>query len=104
MAKNRRAVMRREMREREKIMNNKSNATKVLMEKSFLAGRTEGMELASAIIFLALHEDFNFGKKRIMKLMDSISRESLKMDEPATKFNVDWYRQQMNKKFDLKFE
>lgn len=104
MARNKRAVMRREKREHEKLMNNKSNSTSILMEKYFYAGRNEGMELASAIIFLALHEDFGFGQKRIKKLMQTISRESMKMDELATKFNVDWYREQMKKVLDFEFE
>lgn len=103
MAANKRAAMRREKREREKLMNTK-DTTANLMAKSFLAGKSEGMELACGLIFLALHEYYGFWNRRIMKLMDYISKESLKMDELPTKFNVDWYIQQLNEKCNLRFE
>ena len=62
------------------------------------------MELAAGIIFLALHEHFGFGTKRIQKLMKCISDESIKMDEEPTKFNVDWYINQLEEVLNVKFE
>lgn len=105
MARNKRAAIRREKREQEKIMKRaESGLTKDLMAKSFLLGKNEGLEMACGIIFLALHEEFGFGNKRIMKLMDKISEESLKMDEEPTKFNVDWYINQLRDKCNIKIE
>ena len=105
MARNKRAAIRREKREQEKIMKRaESGLTKDLMAKSFLLGKNEGLEMACGIIFLALHEEFGFGNKRLLKLMDKISEESLKMDEEPTKFNVDWYINQLRDKCNIKIE
>lgn len=62
------------------------------------------MELACGIIFLALHEYYGFGTKRIMRLMECVGKESLKMDEVATKFNVDWYINQLREKCNVIIE
>lgn len=100
MAVNRRAAMRREQKQMDKL-NKLKPTTEVLMKKSFMNGKVYGMELATGIIFLALCEEFGFGKKRIERLIDRISKESMKMDEEPTKFNVDWYIQQVNEKTDI---
>lgn len=97
MAVNKRAVMRREQRQLDKL-NSKKPTTKVLMEKAFLRGQNYGLELASGIIFLALCEEYGFGRKRIERLIDRIQKESMKMDEDATKFNVEWYINMVNQK------
>lgn len=104
MQHNRRAMMRREKRAEDKIMNAKSTMTEALMQKAFVSGKKEGLEIAVGIIFLALHEDYGFGKKRLENLIECIKKESMKMDEDATKFNVDWYIQQLNEKCNIKFE
>lgn len=49
-------------------------------------------------MFLALCEEFGFGNKRINRLIERISDESLKMDEDPTKFNVDWYIDKVREK------
>lgn len=97
MATNKRAAMRREKREREKLFKGSDTQTK-LLARSFLAGKNEGMTLATGIIFLALCEEFGFGEKRIERLIGRISKESMKMDEDATKFNVDWYIKKVEEK------
>lgn len=97
MATNKRAAMRREKRVREKLTQGKQTDQK-LMARAFIAGKNEGFETASGIIFLALCEEFGFGAKRIERLMNRISNESLKMDEDATKFNVDYYIQRLHEK------
>lgn len=104
MEYNRRAAIRREQKRNDKIMKAKSDLPEVLMKKSYLAGKNEGLELAVGIIFLALHEHYNFGTKRLLKLMDCISVESRKMDEMPTQFNVNWYIQQLHEKCDIKIE
>lgn len=111
MAVNRRAAMRRENRERQKVHESALKAqrkgdhlSKHLMAECFSRGRDEGLELACGIIFLALHEHFGFGQKRLMKLMDCIGKESLKMDEDATKFNVEWYIKQLREKCNISIE
>ena len=71
--------MRREKRVREKLTQGKQTDQK-LMARAFIAGKNEGFETASGIIFLALCEEFGFGAKRIERLMNRISNESLKMD------------------------
>ena len=97
MATNKRAAMRREKRVREKLTQGKQTDQK-LMARAFIAGKNGGFETASGIIFLALCEEFGFGAKRIERLMNRISNESLKMDEDATKFNVDYYIQRLHEK------
>ena len=49
-------------------------------------------------MFLALCEEFGFGNKRINRLIERISDESVKMDEDTTKFNVDWYIDKVREK------
>lgn len=104
MEYNKRASIRRQKKENSKIMNAKGKSEEVLMRKAFLAGKNEGMELAVGIIFLALHEHYNFGTKRLMRLMEHVSTESRKMNELPTQFNVDWYIKELYKKCDIKLE
>ena len=118
MARNKRADIRREQKEHDKnklSMNEKQwfikqtesgigkSAFEKLMQRYYKYGHDRGMELAAGIIFLALHEHFGFGTKRIQTLMKCISDESIKMDEEPTKFNVDWYIQQLNDVLDIQF-
>jgi hypothetical protein len=108
VARNKRAAIRREQKEHDKnklSMNEKQwfikqtesgigkSAFEKLMQRYYKYGHDRGMELAAGIIFLALHEHFGFGTKRIQTLMKCISDESIKMDEEPTKFNVNWYIQ-----------
>lgn len=119
MARNKRAAIRREQKEHDKnklSMNEKQwfikqtesgigkSAFEKLMQRYYKYGHDRGMELAAGIIFLALHEHFGFGTKRIQTLMKYISDESIKMDEEPTKFNVDWYIQQLNDVLDIQFQ
>lgn len=119
MARNKRAAIRREQKEHEKnklSMNEKQwfikqteseigkSAFEKLMQRYYKYGHDRGMELAAGIIFLALHEHFGFGTKRIQTLMKCISDESIKMDEEPTKFNVDWYIRQLNDVLDIQFQ
>lgn len=119
MARNKRAAIRREQKEHDKnklSMNEKQwfikqtesgigkSAFEKLMQRYYKYGHDRGMELAAGIIFLALHEHFGFGTKRIQTLMKCISDESIKMDEEATKFNVNWYIQQLNDVLDIQFQ
>lgn len=119
MARNKRAAIRREQKEHDKnklSMNEKQwfikqtaggigkSAFEKLMQRYYKYGHDRGMELAAGIIFLALHENFGFGTKRIQTLMKCISDESIKMDEAPTKFNVDWYIQQLNDVLDIQFQ
>ncbi len=104
MQVNKRAAIRREQKQMEKLMNRKENTEEVLMAKAFALGKKEGLELAVGIIFLALHEYYGFGEKRLMKLLDCISIESRKMDEAPTQFNVEWYIRQLSQKCNIKFE
>lgn len=119
MARNKRAAIRREQKEHDKnklSMNEKQwfikqtaggigkSAFEKLMQRYYKYGHDRGMELAAGIIFLALHENFGFGTKRIQTLMKCISDESIKMDEEPTKFNVDWYIQQLNDVLDIQFQ
>lgn len=116
MARNKRAAIRREKKEHDKnklSMNEKQwfikqtesgigkSAFEKLMQRYYKYGHDRGMELAAGIIFLALHEHFGFGTKRIQTLMKCISDESIKMDEEPTKFNVNWYIQQLNDVLDI---
>ena len=118
MARNKRADIRREQKEHDKnklSMNEKQwfikqtesgigkSAFEKLMQRYYKYGHDRGIELAAGIIFLALHEHFGFGTKRIQTLMKCISDESIKMDEEPTKFNVDWYIQQLNDVLDIQF-
>lgn len=119
MARNKRAAIRREKKEHDKnklSMNEKQwfikqtesgigkSAFEKLMQRYYKYGHDRGMELAAGIIFLALHEHFGFGTKRIQTLMKCISDESIKMDEEPTKFNVNWYIQQLNDVLDIQFQ
>ena len=119
MARNKRAAIRREQKEHDKnklSMNEKQwfikqtasgigkSAFEKLMQRYYKYGHDRGMELAAGIIFLALHEHFGFGTKRIQTLMKCVSDESIKMDEEPTKFNVDWYIQQLNDVLDIQFQ
>lgn len=119
MARNKRAAIRREQKEHDKnklSMNEKQwfikqtesgigkSAFEKLMQRYYKYGHDRGMELAAGIIFLALHEHFGFGTKRIQTLMNCISDESIKMDEEPTKFNVNWYIQQLNDVLDIQFQ
>lgn len=90
MASNKRAAMRRELKAREKL-NKGPVTTEKLMARAFVAGKNEGIELATAIMSLALHEEYGFGNNRLQKLYERIGKESLKMDELPTQFNVDYY-------------
>lgn len=108
MAKNKRAAMRRELKERQKMTElasrerkNGNELSENIMAECYVRGKDEGMELACGIIFLALHEYYGFGTKRIMRLMECVGKESLKMDEAATKFNVDWYINQLREKCNI---
>lgn len=116
MARNKRAAIRREQKEHDKnklSMNEKQwfikqtesgigkSAFEKLMQRYYKYGHDRGMELAAGIIFLALHEHFGFGTKRIQTLMKCISDEFIKMDEEPTKFNVNWYIQQLNDVLDI---
>lgn len=116
MARNKRAAIRREQKEHDKnklSMNEKQwfikqtesgigkSAFEKLMQRYYKYGHDRGMELAAGIIFLALHEHFGFGTKRIQTLMKCISDESIKMDEEPTKFNVNLYIQQLNDVLDI---
>lgn len=67
-----------------------------MMKRYYQAGRNEGLQTATGIIMLALHEYYNFGNKRLEKLMECVGKESIKMDENPTKFNVDFYIQKLN--------
>lgn len=93
MARNKRAAIRREQKEHDKnklSMNEKQwfikqtesgigkSAFEKLMQRYYKYGHDRGMELAAGIIFLALHEHFGFGTKRIQTLMKCISDESIK--------------------------
>ena len=89
MAVNKRAAMRREKRVQEKLTGGKPTQTK-LMARAYITGKNEGFELAT--------EEFGFGNKRINRLIERISDESVKMDEDPTKFNVDWYIDKVREK------
>jgi hypothetical protein len=119
MSRNKRAAICREQKEHDKnklSMNEKQwfikqtesgigkSAFEKLMQRYYKYGHDRGMELAAGIIFLALHEHFGFGTKRIQTLMKCISDESIKMDEEPTKFNVNWYIQQLNDVLDIQFQ
>lgn len=119
MSTNRRAAMRREQKERDKLKLSEQERLwiargfndpvgKRALEKShkryYDAGRSEGMQTATGIIFLALHEYFGFGSRRFEKLMDCIAKESIKMDEMPTAFNVDYYIRELNKVMKMHFE
>lgn len=97
-----RAAMRQEQRQRDKIM--KSKAPGAFINKAYLNGRDDGLTLASGIIFLALHEYFGFGNKRLENLMDCIAKESMKMQYEPTKFNVDYYIKQLKEKTGIEME
>lgn len=97
MAVNKRAAMRREKRVQEKLTGGKPTQTK-LMARAYITGKNEGFEFATGIMFLALCEEFGFGNKRINRLIERISDESVKMDEDPTKFNVDWYIDKVREK------
>lgn len=72
--------------------------------KYYKFGLANGMSTSSCIIFLALHEYFGFGEKRINTLMKCVAKESMKMDEAPTEFNVDFYQKKLEEVMDISLE
>lgn len=119
MAHNKRAAMRREAREQKKTKLNSlehewlaratvhpvgGKALDKMAMKYYKFGLSNGMSTSSCIIFLALHEYFGFGEKRINTLMKCVAKESMKMDEAPTEFNVDFYQKKLEEVMDISLE
>ena len=89
----RRAAIRRERAERKKAEKHKAPISR--LERADLRGTADGKTLAISIVFSVLKEKYGFGKKKLLRICDLISKESLKYRQAATAFNIEFYRGRM---------
>lgn len=90
---NRRAAIRREKMEREKIAKHKS--PQGAFEKVTNQGTLHGRVLAACIVSYILKEKYKFSKGKLERLLELTNREVLKYDQPATQFNLAFYQERM---------
>ena len=89
----RRAAIRREHMDRQKI--NKHNSVNGELERLVEKGTLEGRVLAIAITFPILKEKYKFSKKNLERLLDVTGKESAKFSQPATQFVLQQYQDKM---------
>lgn len=92
---NLRAIRRRQEKQINKVMQDKTDIG--VMKRAWLAGKQEGMELATSIILVGLHDHWGFGERRMRKLFEYILSNSNKYEtgDLPTRLNVDYYRQSL---------
>lgn len=100
----RRAQIRRERAEFRKIAKHKSPMGD--MERAVAQGTLDGRVLAVCIICGILKEHYNFGTKRLSRLIELSNKEAGKFEQSATQFNMHFYQEKMVeriRKANLKF-
>ena len=89
----RRAQIRRERAEFRKIAKHKSPMGD--MERAVAQGIIDGRILAACIVFGVLKDHFNFGTKRLGRLLELSNKECGKFEQAATQFNIQFYKERM---------
>jgi hypothetical protein len=90
-----RAAMRREKREREKAEKKKDD-----IERRAVKGRDDGREIAFFSAVNALHDHFDFGRKRISKLMEMCRKESARFSYQGVNYVFNFYAEKINDRLD----
>lgn len=90
-----RAALRREKRERQKAEKKVSD-----VDRRAIKGRDIGREIAFYSAVNTLHRDFDFGRKRVKKLMDMCRNESSRFSFQGVHFVLEHYAEKINKRLD----
>lgn len=88
-----RAMIRRERKKIDKA--NKSRAADGDLQRMKTKGMIDGRVIAASVVLEIMHDKHNFSNKKVQRLLNAISNESLKFYEAATLFNVEWYADRM---------
>jgi len=104
-----RAVLRRELKLREKMHKKAQHGDmQAIANELFMKGHDQGLTVAYAIIFMALNEMYGFsymknGKGKLNKLIEKIRDESAKMSQEPTRFNCEYYIRVLKEQTGLEF-
>lgn len=90
------AAIRRERKERWKAENRKAPDEEY--RRAGQQGRIDGRTLAACIIINILYDRFGFRDKRLMRMVEQINRETLKFDQEATRFNLEFYADRLGER------
>ena len=90
---NRRAAMRRERMEREKI--NKSKSPTAEYERAVMQGTLDGRVYGACIVLCTVKKLYKMSKKNLSKLLEASNKEAVKFNEDATMFNLQFYQDKM---------
>ena len=106
----RRAAIRREQKERSHIKERMDKGyLDAYIKKAYTKGHDEGMVVATAIILMALNEEYGWvstpnSKGRLDKVIDRIKEESINIQREPTRFKCDYYIKLLAEKTGIKME
>ena len=93
MGSNRRAAIRRDKKEREKILKNKSPQAKLIQARN--KGYEEGKMIATSVFLECMAIDFGWGKKKIKEASDLIATDSMRSSPEVTNFVVNIWNKKL---------
>ena len=93
MGSNRRAAIRRDKKEREKILKNKSPQAKLIQARN--KGYEEGKMIATSVFLECMAIDFGWGKKKIKEASDLIATDSMRSGSEVINFVVNIWNKKL---------
>ena len=93
MGSNRRAAIRRDKKEREKILKNKSPQAKLIQARN--KGYEEGKMIATSVFLECMAIDFGWGKKKIKEASDLIAADSMRSSPEVINFVVNIWNKKL---------
>ena len=93
MGSNRRAAIRRDKKEREKILKNKSPQAKLIQARN--KGYEEGKMIATSVFLECMAIDFGWGKKKIKEASDLIATDSMRSSSEVINFVVNIWNKKL---------
>lgn len=93
MGSNRRAAIRRDKKEREKILKNKSPQAKLIQARN--KGYEEGKMIATSVFLECMAIDFGWDKKKIKEASDFIAADSMRSSSEVINFVVNIWNKKL---------
>ena len=93
MGSNRRAAIRRDKKEREKILKNKSPQAKLIQARN--KGYEEGKMIATSVFLECMAIDFGWDKKKIKEASDLIAADSMRSSSEVINFVVNIWNKKL---------
>lgn len=93
MGSNRRAAIRRDKKEREKILKNKSPQAKLIQARN--KGYEEGKMIATSVFLECMAIDFGWDKKEIKEASDLIAADSMRSSSEVINFVVNIWNKKL---------